>query len=127
VNEYVLDASAVLTLLHREPGHARVAALLGKSAISAVNLCEVASKLADRGLPIHAVQADLLALGFEVISFDASLAFRAAELRSLTRHLGLSLGDRACLATAEARQAVAITADRSWSQLKVGAKVQVVR
>jgi PIN domain nuclease of toxin-antitoxin system len=127
VSEYVLDASAVLALLHREPGHARVAALLGKSAISSVNLCEVASTLADRGLPIEAVQADLLALGFEVISFDAPLSFRAAELRSLTHHLGLSLGDRACLATAEACQAVAVTTDRTWSRAKVEAKIQVVR
>lgn len=127
MSEYVLDASAVLTLLHREPGHTQVAAVLGKSAISAVNLCEVAAKLADRGLPVEAVQADLLALGFEVIVFDTALAFRAAELRRVTQHLGLSLGDRACLATAEARRAVAVTADRTWSRLKVGAKVQVVR
>lgn len=127
MSEYVLDASAVLTLLHREPGHAQVAAVLGTSAISAVNLSEVAAKLADRGLPIEAIQADLLALGLEVVAFDAALAFRAAALRRVTRRLGLSLGDRACLATAEARGAVAVTADRSWSRLSVGTKVQVVR
>jgi PIN domain nuclease of toxin-antitoxin system len=127
VSDYVLDASAVLSLLHREPGHALVASLLSQSAICSVNLCEVASKLADRGLPIASVQSDLLALGFEVISFDESLAFRAAELRLPTRGLGLSLGDRACLATAEARQAVAVTTDRSWGRLKIGARIQVVR
>jgi PIN domain nuclease of toxin-antitoxin system len=127
VSDYVLDASAVLSLLHREPGHEQIASVLGRSAICSVNLCEVASKLADQGLPIEAVQSDLLALGFEVITFDETLAFRAAELRSITRRLGLSLGDRACLATAQVRRAIAVTTDRSWSRLKLEAKIQVVR
>ncbi len=127
MDEFVLDASAILSLLHREPGHAEVANLISESAVSAVNLSEVASKLADRGLPPESVKADLLALGFEVVPFDESLALRAAALRPPTRRLGLSLGDRACLATAQARQAIAVTTDRSWSRLKVGTKIQVVR
>jgi ribonuclease VapC len=91
VSEYVLDASAMLALLHREPGHLQVAAILSQSAICSVNLCEVASKLIDRGLPLESIQADLPALGLRVIPFDESLAFRAAELRPATRRLGLSL------------------------------------
>jgi PIN domain nuclease of toxin-antitoxin system len=127
VSEYVLDASAVLALLHHEPGHQQVAALLRESAISSVNLCEVASKLVDRGLPREAIETDLLALGFKVLVFDEVLAFRAAQLRPPTGFLGLSLGDRACLATAIARQSVAVTTDRSWTRLKVQAEIRVLR
>jgi PIN domain nuclease of toxin-antitoxin system len=127
VSEYVLDASAVLALLHREPGHQQVAALLGESVISSVNLCEVASKLIDRGLPRESIEADLLGLGFKVLLFDEPLAFQAAELRAATSSFGLSLGDRACLATAVARRAVAVTTDRSWLRLKVQAEIRVVR
>ncbi|HEX6405037.1 MAG TPA: hypothetical protein VF003_18055, partial [Pseudonocardiaceae bacterium] len=37
----VLDASAVLALLYREPGHDRVAGLLGGAVVCAVNWAEV--------------------------------------------------------------------------------------
>jgi PIN domain nuclease of toxin-antitoxin system len=127
VAKYVLDASAVLALVHGEPGHQEVVRLLGDAAISSVNLSEVAAKLIEKGLAIESIRPDLLALGLEVVPFDEALAFRTAELRPATRRSGLSLGDRVCLATAEMTSAVAVTADRSWSTLKVPVKVQVLR
>jgi PIN domain nuclease of toxin-antitoxin system len=127
VAKYVLDASAVLALVHGEPGHQEVVRLLGDAAISSVNLSEVAAKLIEKGLAIESIRPDLLALGLEVVPFDEALAFRTAELRPATRRSGLSLGDRVCLATAEMISAVAVTADRSWSTLKVPVKVQVLR
>jgi PIN domain nuclease of toxin-antitoxin system len=127
VAKYVLDASAVLALVHGEPGHQEVVRLLGDAAISSVNLSEVAAKLIEKGLAIKSIRPDLLALGLEVVPFDEALAFRTAELRPATRRSGLSLGDRVCLATAEMTSAVAVTADRSWSTLKVPVKVQVLR
>ena len=127
VSKYVLDASALLALLQREPGHLQVAKRLGDTAISTVNLCEVASKLMERGLPRESVGPGLLALDLDIVPFDEALAFRAAELRSSTRRFGLSLADRACLATAEAFQATALTTDRSWSRLKLNAGIEIVR
>jgi PIN domain nuclease of toxin-antitoxin system len=127
VASYVLDASAVLALVHGEPGHLEVVKLLGNAAISSVNLSEVAAKLIEKGLTIESVRPDLLALGLEVLPFDEPLAFRAAEMRPATRRFGLSLGDRACLATAERAKAVAVTADRGWSTLKLSVRVQVLR
>ena len=44
-----------------------------------------------------------------------------------TRALGLSLGDRACLALGLALKAPVYTADKSWKNLKVGVKIQVIR
>jgi ribonuclease VapC len=54
--------------------------------------------------------------------FDSSAALAAVFagwLRPATRTLGLSLGDRGCLALAQAqRGAQVVTADRLWKELK---------
>lgn len=125
--ECVLDASAVLAFLHREPGYGEVERLLDAAAISAVNVAEVAAKLIDRGAQQEQVREAIAALGLRVVAFDEELAFRAAALAKPARSSGLSLGDRACLATAQALNLSAITADRSWSRLKLPINIQVVR
>lgn len=128
---YVLDASAVLALLKCEPGQERVAALVAGShcLISAVNWAETATKLSDSGHPAALVKATLAALNPEVVAFDATQAIEAGLLRPLTRSLGLSLGDRACLALAITRQAAVVTADRPWLQLadRLGLSIECIR
>ncbi|HUN41819.1 MAG TPA: hypothetical protein VMU81_16155 [Acetobacteraceae bacterium] len=49
--------------------------------------------------------------------FDAAAGYTAGALRKETRALGLSLGERACLALAIQLGAVAVTADRAWTRL----------
>jgi PIN domain nuclease of toxin-antitoxin system len=44
-----------------------------------------------------------------------------------TRALGLSLGDRACLALGLALKAPVYTADKSWKKLKVNVRIHVIR
>lgn len=66
-------------------------------------------------------------LTLDVIAFDAAMAVRAGALRPVTRSLGLSLGDRACLATAQQLKLPVITADRTWQKLDVGVEVHIVR
>jgi PIN domain nuclease of toxin-antitoxin system len=73
------------------------------------------------------VVSDLAVLGLTVVPFTALLAFRAAELRNPTRKIGLSLGDRACLATALELGLPVVTADRVWSKLKLGIDIHVIR
>jgi PIN domain nuclease of toxin-antitoxin system len=121
----VLDASAVLALMHAEPGDAEVAATLPGALISAVNLAEVASKLTERGMPVDEAHSDILALGLRVVAFDTELARMVAELRPLTRSAGLSLGDRCCLALARREGAVALTAERDWGRIAGAAGVTV--
>jgi PIN domain nuclease of toxin-antitoxin system len=127
VSNCLLDASALLAVFHREPGWEPVEASLGGAAISAVDLAEVATRMLDRGLLSQNVRADLVALRLEVVPFDEALAFEAAALRSATKKEALSLGDRACLATAKQLGVRALTADRRWSRLRLGVHVQVVR
>ncbi|TFU25779.1 type II toxin-antitoxin system VapC family toxin [Thermus tengchongensis] len=129
----VLDASALLAFLLKEPGGERVKeALLQGAVMGAVNLAEVGSKLAERGLDPGEVFARLRARGIlgqtlEVFPFTEEDALEAARLRPLTRPLGLSLGDRACLALARRLGLPALTADATWEGLDVGVKVEVVR
>lgn len=114
----VLDASAVLALLRREPGEDVVAPLLGRAAWSAVNLCEVAGKLTDLGMPAADVVEALDGLSLTVHDFDPEMGFVAAELRrALPR--SLSVGDRACLALARRLRLPAVTADRAWARLGI--------
>ena len=123
----VLDASAILALLHDEPGAAEVERWIADGVVSAVNLAEVVGKLLEAGMPEEPTLTAIEGLALDVIAFDAAMAVRAGALRPLTRSLGLSLGDRACLATAQQLKLPVITADRTWRKLDVGAKVHIVR
>lgn len=129
----VLDASALLALLKGEPGAERVAEALERGAyLSAVNLAEVLSKLADWGEDPAEAQArmegvGLLGAAVEVLPFTGEDALEVARLRALTRAYGLSFGDRACLALARRLGLPALTAERAWAELDLGISVEVLR
>ena len=127
MSKYVLDASAVLTLLNQEPGEDRVERILADSVISAVNYCEVLGKLIDAGMPEGAARESVDLLGIEVINFNADLAHIAATLRPVTKQFGLSLGDRSCLALGLTRRHTVVTAERKWGQLQIGVNIDVIR
>jgi PIN domain nuclease of toxin-antitoxin system len=124
----LLDASALLAAVNEEPGGKRVAECLDDAAISAVNLAEVATKLREFGWQSKEV-SDLLAdLQLEILPFDQQDAMKTADLRGPTRKLGLSLGDRACLATAQRTGYRVLTADGAWSRAKLrGVRIEIVR
>lgn len=123
----VLDASALLAMLHGEPGGEAVQDLLQSATMSTVNWSEVVQKALDRQVSVEGLRQDVEALGLEIIPFSAAQAEQAAHLRALTRQAGLSLGDRACLALAAELGLPAVTTDRAWSDLPVEVEVQVVR
>ena len=129
----VLDASALLAYLRGEPGGTRVRdQLLEGAVMSAVNLAEVASKLADWGQdPAQWLDRlrsrGLFGQALQVLPFTQEDALLVARLRPLTRPLGLSLGDRACLALASRLHLPALTADATWAGLSVGVAVEVIR
>lgn len=110
----VLDSSALLAVVHQEPGAEVVRPLLEGAAVSAVNLSEVASKLIDRGIPSRSVKSGLLRMSLRVYGFDDEAAFATANLRTAVPK-DVSLGDRACLALAAYLGAEAVTADRAWA------------
>lgn len=123
----VLDASALLAMLHGEPGAEIVEDLIASSAISSVNWSEVIQKALERQTDVRGLREDLESLGLEIAPFTAELAESTAHLRSQTRHAGLSLGDRSCLALARFLDLPVLTADRIWNELTIGIEIRVVR
>jgi PIN domain nuclease of toxin-antitoxin system len=123
----VLDSSAVLAVINAEPGAARVIELLDGALLSAVNHAEVMTKLAERGMDRDLARSTVLKIGVEVVEYGIDLADRTGELRPQTRHLGLSLADRACLALAEREGVPAVTGDQKWSNLGLAIEVLLIR
>jgi PIN domain nuclease of toxin-antitoxin system len=127
VNDVVLDASALLAALRREPGGDQVEPRLEGARISAINLSEVVAKLDEDGVPEAAIRRAIGRLELGVHAFEAEHAYIAGTLRRATQAFGLSFGDRACLALARSLGARALTADRSWSSLDLGIAIEVIR
>ena len=124
---YVLDASALLCLIFQEPGAGRVEACLPGARIGAVNLAEVIGKLIDLGVDGAAAARELAELDLEIVPLDRRQAETAGYLRATTRGLGLSLGDRCCLALAATLDAAALTTDRAWTGVAKDIAVELVR
>lgn len=128
MNRIVLDASALLAILNQESGAERLTLeLLSSATISTVNLAEVHGKLVSRGLRLEDAWEAALSPIQEAVPFTPEHARLVGDLVAQTSPLGLSLGDRACLALGLSLKAPVYTADRSWKTLKVGVRIQVIR
>ena len=126
-SKVVLDASALLCLLNDEPGADRVVDVLTRSIIGTANLAEVVSKLRDRGLPLDEVREALGGLHLDIWPLSPAQALIVGDLRPSTKALGLSLGDRACLALAIDLQAEMFTTDGPLARAEVGVTITNVR
>jgi ribonuclease VapC len=133
VSSFVLDASAFLAYLQNEAGSSVVeAALLQRASMSVVNWIEVLSKVADLGDDPQALTQDLEAQGvlgqdLEIVAMNQADALAIAQLRPLTKSIGLSLGDRACIALGERLGLPVLTSDRVWASLDLGAEIRLIR
>lgn len=128
MNRIVLDASAILAVVGGEPGADKLTPeLLARAVGSTVNLAEVQTKLVSRGWTSDQAWEDATSPVREVVSFDEEQARIAGDLVTQTRHLGLSLGDRACLALGMALKLPVYTAEKAWKKLKVGVRIHVIR
>ena len=123
----VLDASALLALLHEEPGAKRVEQALNGALVSAVNWAEVIQKSLRRQTDVSWMWAGFSEVGVIIEPFTPAQAELAAHLWEKTRRHGLSLADRACLSLAMERQAPVLTADRAWAKLGLDVEIQQIR
>lgn len=129
MSDAVLDASAILAVLQAEPGGEIVSEMLRTEVghVSAVNLSEVVTRLAERGKLEPEIRADIEKLRLGTVAFDSEDAYQAGLMRPPTRQAGLSFGDRACLALAQRLGLPAVTADRGWTTLQLPITVQLIR
>lgn len=126
-NQSVLDASALLALLYRQPGADVVQqAITAGAAMNTINFAEVVGKLDEDGLNALAVRQTLGTLKVNLFEFDSAAAYRTGLLRSQTKQAGLSLGDRTGIALAQALDLPILTTDRQWAKLQLGATIQLI-
>lgn len=125
--EAVLDASALIALLWDEPGADAVEPLLGRAVICAVNWAEVLQRYRAHDIATDGKREQVEALGIEIEPFSPDDAEAVAALWQPTRHVGLSLADRACLAVARRLGLPAHTADRDWRKVDAGVPVVLIR
>lgn len=123
----VLDASAILAYLFQEPGHIVVEQALDGCVVSSVNFAEMLSRLARDGLPPDIALEAVEGSDVDIVAFDRAQAMAVAAIAPVTRPLGLSLADRACLALASIRGLPVLTADRVWRDVDVGVEVRLIR
>lgn len=131
----MLDASALLAYLQNEPGATTVRDALALGCrMSAVNWAEVLSKANDAGRSSREIVDELtnrglLGQSLRIVPFAESDAATVGDLRPRTRHIGLSLGDRACLALGLRLQRSVLTTDRDWRKLtgELEVDIRVIR
>jgi ribonuclease VapC len=127
VAEAVLDASALIAFLRREPGAEKVADVLPRSCISSVNLAETLGKMVEHGKPLESTSYQIERLRIVVIPFDEEQARIAASLWKQTRRVGMSLGDRACISLALKTSLPAFTTEEIWAMASLGIKLVKIR
>lgn len=118
----LLDASALITLFRREPGHLEVQQALSQRscAVSSVTLTELEGKLVGRGDYTHGqVQASWARLAPFVpeLGFGAECRAKAAFYYARKSPYNLSLGDAACFGTAEVHGLGVLTAEQGWARV----------
>jgi PIN domain nuclease of toxin-antitoxin system len=127
MNEVILDASAFLALINKEPGHILVSKVITNSIMSSVNAAEVIAELNCKlDISIEDSKKILISLT-KVVDFTYNNSIVAGGLKKETSHLGLSLGDRACLSLGLALKLPVYTADKIWDKVNCGVEIIVIR
>jgi PIN domain nuclease of toxin-antitoxin system len=90
---YVLDCSALIALVHGEPGAETVQAAMGASVVCAVNLTETIAKLIRAGGGPRLVKRYLRGLQLEIMPWDEELAWESRDLCSLAQAGPVRKGD----------------------------------
>ena len=115
----MLDSSAVIAVLRREPGAAIVERYLSDALISAVTLQEIVKVLLSDGALQDVAHAMIDPLNLNVAAHEVDDAWAAALLCKATKSKGSGLGDRTCMALAIKEGVPVVTTDKAWAELSI--------
>lgn len=124
---YIIDSSVILAFVRREPGGERLADFLDDAAMSTANLAETVTKCIELNIDQQPAIDFINRSGIDLIALSEEHAILAGQLRRIAPKGVLSLGDRACLATAILSGRTAVTADKAWLEFDLGCKVELIR
>jgi ribonuclease VapC len=124
---YVLDSSVVIAILRREQGIEGIEPFFTNACISTVILAEIVTKCIELGIAPQAGIDFVADSDIELVELSAELAVLAGQLRRRALKGVLSLGDRACIATAIKLGGTAVTADRIWAEFDLGCEIELIR
>lgn len=128
MNKVVLDASALIAYIRKEPGAESIIDLLPYAVMSAVNYAEVTTVLSKLEMTSDIIENILKNIISHIMPFDQSQALVTGTLQRQTKTKGLSLGDRACIALGIHLQAPIYTADKVWADLDLEqADIRLIR
>jgi PIN domain nuclease of toxin-antitoxin system len=127
--KFLLDTSAIVALLKKEPGYKILEDIIANSAISSVNLSELVSVLTRSNIPENEIDEIITDIIPEIIPFCENIGIKTGKLINLTKDYGLSLGDRACIATGCYYNMEIYTSDKIWLKLtdNLTVKITLVR
>jgi PIN domain nuclease of toxin-antitoxin system len=123
----VLDASALLAVLHGERGYELAMPHLHGGLVSAVNYSEVLKKMLERGSELSLTRLHLARFNLSIVPFAEAEAVRTAEIWPQCKPFGLSSADRACLALGLLRNATIVTADQRMRETELELNIVLIR
>src|SRR3990167_5745144 len=123
----IFDSSALLALLQEEPGYKIAEEHLTTFIMSAINVSESIAGLIKIGIPPNEAKITILDIVKNIVPFCAEQACIAAQFIPFTKSLGLSLGDRACLALGKQLNLTVLTTDKVWKKPNLGIHIQLLR
>lgn len=124
---FVIDSSIVLAVLRNEKGNRLAAELAMGAVMSSVNLAEIVTKCVEFGVDPNDALQYIAGRNINVVEFGFADGVLAGQLWRAAPKGKLSLGDRACIATAVGLGATVVTADRVWAELDLPCKVELIR
>jgi PIN domain nuclease of toxin-antitoxin system len=122
----IFDTSAFLAIINNEPGSEIAQQNISSAGMSTINIAEVITYLVRNGYTDNTNLQRIINL-IKPIPLETTIAIAAGKMVSITKTLGLSLGDRACLATAQSLQRPVYTADKKWSEIANQIGVQIIQ
>jgi ribonuclease VapC len=127
MSDCVLDASALLAVLLKEPGADIVRPHLPGAMISSVNVAEVINRRLKNGESLERNAQIVGSLQMRIVDFDFEQAVMSASFKPYARIANLSLADRACLSLGLLRNVPVLTAEHNWTKADMGVDVRLIR